>query len=107
MKHELSVMDRMVLLNILPERGNLTTIRIVRELREELSFSESEHETMNLRQLDDGRVMWDEGKVPDKGLDIGPQAANVIRDTLEKLDKDDDLTADHLGLCDEFEYTGE
>ena len=107
MKHELSVKDRLVLLNILPEQSSLATLRIVRELREGLSFSEEEHAASNMRNLDDGRLMWEEGKVPDKELDIGPKAASVIRDALEKLDQADELTMDHLDLCDEFEYTGD
>jgi len=106
-KHELSVKDRLVLLNILPEQSSLATIRIVRELREELSFSEEEHAATNMRNVDDGRLMWDEGRVPDKAIEVGPKAAGVIRDALAKLDKSDELTMDHLDLCDEFEYTGE
>ena len=96
-----------MLLNILPEKGNLTTIRIVRRLREELSFSEEEHAQAEMKNLDDGLLAWKEGVVPDKTLEIGPQAAGVIRDALEKLDKADELTTEHLALCDEFEYTGE
>ena len=107
MKHELSVKDRLVLLNILPEQSSLATLRIVRELREELSFSEDEHKATQMRNLDDGRLMWEEGMVPDKGIEIGPKAANVIRDALAKLDEGDELTMDHLDLCDEFEYTGD
>ena len=107
MKHELSVKDRLVLLNILPEQSSLATLRIVRELREGLSFSEEEHQATTMRNLDDGRLMWEEGMVPDKEIEIGPKAASVIRDALAKLDQSDELTMDHLDMCDEFEYTGD
>ncbi|MFH1605036.1 MAG: hypothetical protein ABIH03_14150 [Pseudomonadota bacterium] len=104
MQYTLSVKSRLMLLGILPAEGNLTTIRIVRELREGLSFSETEHKQLKFR-VDGGMMSWDEkAKVPDKVLDIGPKAAEVIREALGKLDKDQKLTADHLELVDLFEY---
>lgn len=105
MQMPLTVKDRLVLLNILPETGDLTTIRIVRELREALSFSEAEHADLQMVQ-DGGMVRWVEGAIPDKAVDIGPKAGDTIRAALGKLDKEKKLTADHLDLCDLFEYTG-
>jgi len=103
MQYALSVHQRLLLLGILPEEGNLTTIRIVRELREALSFSESEHEALKLR-VEGGRVFWEDDVVGDKDIDIGPKAAEVVRDALGNLDADGKLTVEHLTLCELFEY---
>jgi len=105
MEYTLSVKARLVLLGILPVESNLTTIRIVRELREGLSFTEGEHKGLQVRQ-EDGRLMWQEGAVPDKSLDIGPKGQEIIREALGKLDKDQKLNQDHLELVDLFEYEG-
>ena len=105
MEYTLSVKNRLMLLGILPAESNLTTIRIVRELREGLSFSEGEHGDLQMVQ-EDGRVIWQEGAVPDKVLDIGPKAQEVIREAIKKLDDDKKLVPDHLDLCDLFEYGG-
>ena len=35
---ELSVYDRLILLNILPKEGDFTTLKIVRKLREDLTI---------------------------------------------------------------------
>ena len=105
MEYTLSVKARLVLLAILPAEGDLTTIRIVRELREGLSFSEGEHADLQMQQQD-GRIMWAEGAVPDKSLDVGPKAQEVVRAALKKLDDEKKLTADHLELVDLFEYGG-
>jgi len=102
-EYTLSVKARLVLVGILPPEGNLTTIRIVRELREALSFSEGEHADLQMQQQD-GRIIWEEGAVPDKALDIGPKAQEVIRAAIKKLDDDKKLTPDHLELVDLFEY---
>ena len=105
MKYTLSVKARLMLLGILPAESNLTTIRIVRELREGLSFSEGEHKDLQMVQ-DGQQLTWHEGAVPDKVLDIGPKAQEVIREAIKKLDDDKKLVPDHLELVDLFEYEG-
>ena len=105
MEYTLSVKARLMLLGILPPEGNLTTIRIVRELREGLSFSEGEHKDLQMVQ-DGQQLQWQEGAVPDKVLDIGPKAQEVIREAIKKLDDDKKLVPDHLELVDLFEYEG-
>ncbi len=54
----LSVLDRLLLLGLLPAEGDITTLRIIRTLREELSFTEQEHADLHLKQ-DEGRVTWE------------------------------------------------
>ena len=105
MEYTLSVKIRLMLLGILPAESNLTTIRIVRELREGLSFSEGEHKDLQMKQ-EDNQLRWKEGAVPDKVLDIGPKAQEVIREAIKKLDDDKKLVPDHLELVDLFEYEG-
>ena len=106
-EYKLSIGNRLRLLSILPPEGDLTTIRIVRELREGLSFSEAEIADAQIRmeQTDSGMVTrWQDGAIPDKVLDIGPRAVEVIRDALGELDKEKKLRAEHLDLVDLFEY---
>jgi len=105
MQYTLSVKNRLMLLGILPPEGDLTTIRIVRELREGLSFSEGEHADLQMKQVNN-QVTWQEGAVPDKVLDLGPKAVEVIRKAIKKLDDEKRLTEDHLELVGLFEYDG-
>jgi len=57
---KLSVLERILLLNALPSEGSLTTIMIIRELRESLSFSEDEHKVLNFRDEPNGSIKWTE-----------------------------------------------
>jgi len=50
---KLRTYERLLLLNVLPREGDLTMIRIVRQLREALSFTEEEHAALNVRQGQD------------------------------------------------------
>ena len=105
MEYRLRIKERLVLLGILPETGNLLTIRIVRELREALSFSEAEYEDVQM-QRDGEQIRWQEPENP-RPIEIGAKGQEIIREALAKLDKDEKLTADHLSLCELFEYEGD
>ena len=102
MKYDMGVKERVVLLGVLPAEGRLTTIRIVRELREALSFSEAEHKDLQMKQ-DGDRLTWTQN-APPRAIEIGAKGQEIIRAALGKLDADEQLTADHIVICDLFEY---
>ena len=96
---ELSVLDRLTLLNIIPKEGDYTTLKIIRKLQEELSFSEEEHKLLNFRQ-DDQSLFWDEGIK--KEVEIGEKATDVIVDAFKKLDKGKQLKMEQMELYERF-----
>jgi hypothetical protein len=122
----LSVLERLLLLNALPQQGDLTTIKVVHRLREDLSFTEEEHVVLQFR-VQDEQAQWlqDYGEsvpVPDGmtreeaaaalselnggiEIDIGLKAAQIICEMLEKLNDEGSLTERHISLCEKFEIT--
>lgn len=98
---KLSVADRLLLLNILPKEGSLTTIKLMRELREELSFSEEENKKLGFKQEGD-MVLWNFEADLEKEIKISDILKDVIKKTLKELDKSEKLTEAHLGLWDMF-----
>jgi len=46
---KLTIPERLVLVTILPAEGDYTTLKLVRKLRESLSFTEEEHKQLNFR----------------------------------------------------------
>ncbi|KKL25025.1 hypothetical protein LCGC14_2409420, partial [marine sediment metagenome] len=46
---KLTIPERLVLVTILPAEGDYTTLKLVRKLRESLSFTEEEHKELNFR----------------------------------------------------------
>lgn len=91
--------DRVVLLDILPQMGDITTVRIVRSLREELSFTEAEHVKFGIKALD-GRVSWKTSAA--KEIEIGPKAREVIVNSFKWLDGQKKLTLVHLEMYERF-----
>ena len=99
---ELGVFDRLLLLNILPKEGNYTTLKIVRVLREELSFSEAEHKALKFVWSDGPGVKWKTAAEKPKDVPIGEKATDIIVETLKLLDKNKKLTEQHMSLYERF-----
>jgi hypothetical protein len=98
---ELTVFDRLILLNILPKEGDFTTLKIVRKLREDLSFSEEEHAALEFKH-ENGTVQWKQGGDIPKDVPIGEKASDMIADVLKKLDKEKKLQETHFSLYERF-----
>jgi len=98
---ELNVFDRLILLNILPREGDFTTLKIVRTMREDLSFTEDEHKVLEFKQ-DEGNIQWKQGADKPKNINFGEKATDLIVATLKKLNADKKLTDQHFNLYDKF-----
>ena len=90
----------MVLLAILPKEGNFVTLRIMRKLREGLSFSEEEIAQYKFKS-EDGKMTWTANGTS-KPIEIGTQAKILVQDALKALDKEQKLTEDHLSVYEKF-----
>ena len=98
---ELDVAERLVLLQLLRDvEGDLTTLRIIRDLKASLSFSEEEHKVHNFRQ-ENGLSFWDH---PDKtkDVDIGDKAMEMVRKRINELSAMKKLHIDALTVCERF-----
>ena len=98
---KLSVKDRLVLLGVLPEKGDFVTLKVVMELRMELGLSAEEIETIELKQ-DGALTRWNIEKDPNKEFKLSKTAVGIIEMTLKQLDAEKKLTSDHLSLYERF-----
>lgn len=97
----LTIKERLQLLEILPAQGDVTTLRIVRSLREELSFSEDEHKTIGFRQ-EGNQILWNQDSSLIKDVPMGAKAKEVISTSLKKLNEEKQLPMDYLDLYERF-----
>ena len=98
---QLKVLDRITLLGVLPEQGDFLTLKIIRKLREDLSFTEQELSDLEIKQSD-GRVFWNQEKDAGAEIQVGEKATDVVVAALKKLDTEKKLTAQHMGLYESF-----
>ena len=104
---KLNIPERIALLGVLPQQGGIVTLRIVRELQNQLSFTEEEIEEygINNTMLPDGRasINWNPEKVDEtKDIKIGKIAKGVIVRQLKKLDSQNQLHISMLPIYDKF-----
>jgi hypothetical protein len=118
--YTLTVSERIILLNLLPPEGNVLTLRIVRKLREALSFSEEEVERLHFREAgevvpeDDElpaekqrRVVpdtlnWLSAEDPNKEYRFGGATLEIIRSALNKLNDEKKLREAHIPVWEKF-----
>lgn len=93
--------DRLLLLNILPNVGSFDTLKIVRDLQSDLSFSEEEHKRLDITSQD-GLVQWRQESDLPVDISIGEIATKVIIDRLKEMDKRKQLKIEALQLYERF-----
>lgn len=104
---QLKAGERLTLLMVLPEQGDLTTIRIVDTLRADLSFTEDEHAALEIAvDPEGGSVRWNGEADTGREYEFGAKAREVIVKALEKMSSEGKLTAQHLTVCDKFGLEG-
>ena len=106
---KLNIHERLVALNILPKEGNFVTLKIMRKLRENLSFNEEE--IMKNEMIIDkvnGNVSWknfdNDGKpiLYEKEIEMGEKTSELIVEALKNLDKEKKLSEMHFSLWEKF-----
>ena len=97
----LNTFDRLILLNIMPKEGDITTLKIIRKLKDDLSFSEEEHTALQFKN-EDGNIMWKEEADIKKEIEIGEKATDIIAEALKKLNKERKLTEAHIPVFEKF-----
>ena len=73
---KLSVMERMMLLNLLPPTGTFANLKVLRIAREALSFDDKEHKLLNIRYEGEGentQMRWDNHVIIDKATGRSPE----------------------------------
>jgi hypothetical protein len=96
---ELSVFERLVLLNILPKEGNVVTVRIIHDLRNRLGFTEEELEKIQFTSNEKG-TSWKQNVNAE--IEIKGQALKIICEAFDKLSNDNLLTVEILPVYDRF-----
>ena len=101
MKITLSILERLLILNLLPGENDIITLRLVRKLKDMLGFTDEELTAINMRSEQEGNrsvTKWDQDKAVDKEFELSEKAIDIIRDALKTLDKNKKLTENHISL---------
>lgn len=98
---KLSVIERLIVQNLLPEKGSFTNLKLVRVAREALSFDEAENKLLNFRQ-DGEQLRWNDNAVGEKDIKIGEVVTEMVKKKLRELDEKEELTVQQLMIYEKF-----
>jgi hypothetical protein len=96
-----TVLERIILQEILPKEGDYITFKIIRDLRNELSFTEDEIKKFKIKQ-DSERITWDEKSELPKDIQIGEKLNSIITDSLNKINGEGKLNSNNISLYEKF-----
>lgn len=103
---KLTVAERITLFDVLPKEGNFATLKLLRQLREALSFDEEENKALNMTTTVDehgrGMITWNPEASLVKDIPIGEKMTDVVVEALKTLDKTGKLTEQHFTLYEKF-----
>ena len=97
-------MERVVLLGILPKEADFLTLKLLRTVKENLSFDDNEHKKLKFRS-ENGMTLWDAKsgeKMKDKDVPIGEIITEEIKKILKDMDKSKKLKEEHITLYEKF-----
>lgn len=101
MKVKLNVLERVLLMNMLPQKGNLITLRAVNNTAKILMITKEETEQFEIKN-ERGMTTWNESGKEEKEFDIPPSSIKAIRDILYKHDAEETLPTNAVSLCEKF-----
>jgi hypothetical protein len=102
----LSILERLVLLKVLPKEGDYASLKILTGLRLALSFSEEETKAWTIiSDAATGRTEWKENGEAD--IPIGEKATDIIVDSLKHLSREKKLPLEAMSIYEKFIPTTE
>jgi hypothetical protein len=101
----LSVLERVLILTLLPAEGDITTLRTLRETREAVAFDKDAEECGVVQDEEGVRCTKDWGA--EKEIEIPPRVAALISSSLVKLNSEKKLQERLFSLYEKFVGAGE
>jgi len=101
MKFGLNVGERMITLTILPQEGNIITLKMIRDLKSKIGLSAQELKEFEVAQ-DGERVKWNQKGLVPRDFDFAEAEIDLIKKQLKKLDSDGKLHQDMLPVYEKF-----
>lgn len=98
----LTVLERLTLLDALPQTGNIATLKQVKDIREAVWFTDVELDTFKIEQVEAGQLKWNASVPQEVEIEINRKGRDLIAEALKKLDGQQKLEPRHLSLWEKF-----
>jgi len=95
-----NILERIMILGILPKQADLVSIKIIEDLRRNVGFSQKELDDSKIKSLPNGNFSWE--KDFEKEIKVTNRAAEIIKENLNKLSEAKNVSAYHLSIFEKF-----
>lgn len=97
---KLSVVDRLILLDILPHQGKIITMQNIQALKNNLTFTPLEINEWGIKDTERG-VTWN-NKIKEIDIEITPQQEEILKTEIKNLDAEQKITLIMLDTIKKF-----
>lgn len=98
-KITLSVLERLQITTLLPQNGGLIEMGLVKEIRDKVKFSAEEIEEYQLRDIENGSVVWNPAKAKLREYTFADSEIQVLKKGVDEADKRGAITLHNLDLA--------
>ena len=98
---KLTVLERLILLQNLPQEGSFVTLKILRSLKSNLALSEVEYKDFEVKQNGE-QIVWNKKGEEEVEIEIGEKATDMAIIALKELNDNKKLTEQHFSLYEKF-----
>ena len=95
----LSIKDRLLLPELLPESGDIIEMLLRRSITEKIKLTAKEISDYNIKSEKPGFITWDENKAVEKDIHMEDAEINLIKKGYAEADKAKKITERLLDLC--------
>lgn len=97
----MDIRNRLLLLSILPSEGTLSEMVDIYDLARELKLSDEEKAEVSYIE-NNNYVKWDFDKDPNKEIKISGDQMKIVKETIDKLDKQGKIKLEMIPLIKEW-----
>lgn len=95
----LKIKERLILLQILPTQGSLSEMVEIMDLAKRLKLNDEEKNSVSFNEDSKGNITWDIDKDPNIDITISSDMIKILKETINKLDKDKKITPQLVDLA--------
>lgn len=102
---KMTVNERIVAMRLLPEKGNVITLKVIMEAHDALGFSAADHKKFGIKteQVEGGvQTTWDPKKDKPTEIKLSEPALEILREAIDKINGDEELTMQQLTLFEKL-----
>ena len=104
MKVNLNVLERIVIMNVLPKTGSFVNLRAIKNTGKMLAISKEEQTEIEMNVGPQGST-WNEKGKDEKEFDLPASSVKIIKERLTELDRKNELPIEIVTVWEKFFVT--